>query len=42
MGDAPMRDISHLTMRDMVRALTFKLLALDIDVRAPTLFLIVR
>ena len=37
-----MRDISHLTMRDMVGALAFKLLALDVDVRAPTFSLIVR
>ena len=32
-----MRDISHLTIRNRVGALTFKSLALDIDGRAPTL-----
>ena len=41
MRDAPMRDISHLTMRDKVGALTFKLLELEMDVRAPTLSLII-
>ena len=32
--------ISHLTMRDKVGALTFKLLALNMNVRASTLSLI--
>ena len=41
-GSCSYESISHLTMRDRVGALTFKLLALDMDVRAPTLSLIVR
>ena len=35
-----MRDISHLIGEKGVRALAFKLLASDMDVRAPTLSLI--
>ena len=34
--------IFYLTMRDKVEGLTFKLLALDMDARAPTLSLIIR
>ena len=42
MGDASMRYISHLTMRDKAESLIFKLLALDMDARALTLSLIIR
>ena len=42
MGDAPTKDISHLSMRDRAGALTYKLLALDMDVRTPALSLVIR